>query len=79
MPKLTFEKREQLLEQFSSEIDALNDTTSTTMTFYELELALEQTGKRLLSKTLEALSSAPDMGISPPMPALSQAGSKKRS
>ena len=78
MPKLTFEQRQQLIEEYTKEIDALNDSLPETIPFYELEKTIEKTGQRILSKTLETLASTPNMGISPPMPTLFQTSSKKR-
>jgi hypothetical protein len=78
MPKLTFEQQQALIAQYSKEVEVLNNTVGETMSFYEMEKMVEQTGKRILSQTLESLAQTPKAGISPPMPALSQVRPKKR-
>ena len=78
MPKLSPEQRQHLLDQYTAEIDALNKSLPSTMTFYDLEKTVEQIGKRILNNTLEILASNPEARISPPMPALPQTSSKKR-
>ncbi len=78
MPRLSPAQRQHLLDQYTAEIDALDQSLPNTMTFYDLEKTVEQTGKRILNNTLEILASHPEARISPPMPALSQISSKKR-
>lgn len=78
MPKLTPEQRQHLINQYTNELDALNNSLPESMTFYDLEKTIEQTGKRILSTTLETLASTPEARISPPMPTLSQTRPKKR-
>jgi hypothetical protein len=78
MPKLTPEQRQHLINQYTNEIDALNDSLPESMTFYDLEKTIEQTGKRILSNTLETLANQPTARISPPMPSLSKTRPKKR-
>jgi hypothetical protein len=78
MPKLTREQRQHLIDQYTTEIDVLNNSLPESMTFYDLEKTIELTGKRILSTTLETLASNPEARISPPMPTLSQTRSKKR-
>jgi hypothetical protein len=77
MPKLTFEQQQVLIAQFGKEIEVLSNTVDETMSFYEMEKMVEQTGKRILSQTLESLAQTPKAGIFPPMPALSPASAKK--
>ena len=78
MPKLSPEQRQHLINQFTTQIDALNEPLPETMTFYDLEKSVEHTGKQILNTTLETLASHQPARISPPMPALPQISPKKR-
>jgi hypothetical protein len=78
MPKLSAEQRQHLINQFTTEIDALNESLPETMTFYDLEKSVEHTGKQILNTTLETLASHHPARIFPPMPALPQTNPQKR-
>ena len=66
MPKLSPEQRQHLINQFTTQIDALNESLPETMTFYDLEKSVEHTGKQILNSTLETLASNQPARISPP-------------
>jgi hypothetical protein len=78
MPKLSPEQRQHLINQFTNQIDMLNESLPETMTFYDLEKSVEHTGKQILNSTLETLASHQPARISPPMPVLPQTSPKKR-
>jgi hypothetical protein len=78
MPKLSPEQHQHLINQFTTQIDALNESLPETMTLYDLEKSVEHTGKQILNSTLETLTSNQSVRISPSMPALPQANPKKR-
>jgi hypothetical protein len=54
-----------LTNQFTTQIDALNESLAETMTFYDLEKSVEHTGKQILNTTLETLASHQPARISP--------------
>jgi hypothetical protein len=78
MPKLSPEQRQHLINQFTNEIDVLNESLPETMNFYDLEKSVEHTGKQILNNTLETFASNQPARISPPMPALPHTNPKKR-
>jgi hypothetical protein len=78
MPKLDPKQRQHLIERFTTEIDALNESLPETMTFYDLEKSVEHTGKQILNSTLETLASHQPARISPPMPEMPPTSPKKR-
>lgn len=68
MSKLTLEQRQHLIDLYSAELDALNESPFETMSFYDLELNIERTGQRILAKTLETLANNQNARISPLCP-----------
>jgi hypothetical protein len=78
MTKLSPEQRQHLINQFTKEIDALNESLPETMSFYDLEKSVEHTGKQILTTTLETLASNQAPRISPPLPEMPPTSPKKR-
>lgn len=59
-------QKAKLLERYQAELDRLERELPDDVGFYDLEVAIDEFGQRLLGETLATLSGRHDPAVSPP-------------